>query len=103
MLNVVIPRRYARALIAASSDTKASLDMLREQLQALAQLFETVRELKEIALDPSYSRTEKMGIVNAVLGEAGPIDPMIANRIGLLGDGHRVNTLPAISRLLPAR
>ncbi len=99
MLNVSIPRRYARALIAASSDTKASLDMLREQLQALAQLFETVRELKEIALDPSYSRTEKMAIVNAVLGSAGPIDPMIANLMRLLVDRHRLNYLSDISRL----
>src|SRR5258708_18433847 len=99
MLKVYMHRRYARALIAASSDTKASLDMLREQLQALAQLFETVRELKEIALDPSYSRAEKMAIVNAVLGSAGPLDPMIANLMRLLVDRHRLQYLSDISRL----
>jgi F-type H+-transporting ATPase subunit delta len=99
MLNVSIPRRYARALIAAGSDTKTSLDMLREQLQALAQLFETVPELKEITLDPRYSRTEKMAIVNAVLGSAGPIDSMIANLMRLLVDRHRLHYLSDISRL----
>src|SRR5258707_3096860 len=99
MLNVSIPRRYARALIGASSDTKASLDVLREQLQALAQLFETNRELKEIALAPSLRRPEKMAIVNAVLGAAGPIDPMIANLMRLLVDRDRLRYLSDISRL----
>jgi F-type H+-transporting ATPase subunit delta len=99
MLNVSIPRRYARALIAAGSETKISLDTLREELQLLAQLFETVHELKEIAADPSYGRTEKMAIVNAVLGSAGPVDSMIANLMRLLVDRHRLHYLSDISRL----
>jgi F-type H+-transporting ATPase subunit delta len=99
MLNVSIPRRYARALIAASSETKTSLDVLREQLQALAQLFDTVRELKELAVDPSFGRAEKMAIIDAVLGAAGPFDPLIANLMRLLVERNRLRYLSDISRL----
>ena len=98
MLNVSVPRRYARALIEATSEARTSLDAVRDQLEGLAQLFESAPELKEIAADPSYSRTEKMATVEALLKLA-PVEPLIANLMRLLVERNRLPYLADIARL----
>jgi F-type H+-transporting ATPase subunit delta len=98
MLNVSIPRRYARALIEASSESKTSLDAVRDQLQGLAELFESVPELKQIAIDPSYSRAEKLATVEAVLRLAA-VEPLVANLMRLLVERNRLPYLADIARL----
>ena len=98
MLNVSVPRRYARALIEAASEARTSLDSVRDQLEGLAQLFQSMPELKEIATDPSYSRAEKMGTVEALLKLA-PVEPLIANLMRLLVERNRLPYLADIARL----
>src|SRR5262249_2923192 len=96
--NVSVPRRYARALVEAASETKTSLDTVRDQLEGLAQLFESVRELKEIELNPSTSRTTKMAALEAVLRLAN-VEPLVANLMRLLVERNRLLYLADIARL----
>jgi len=98
VLNVSVPRRYARALIEATSETRASLDAVRDQLEGLAQLFESVPELKEIAADPSYSRATKMAAVEAILRLA-TVERLIANLMRLLVERNRLPYLADVARL----
>ena len=98
MLNVSVPRRYARALIEAASEAGTSLDSVRDQLEGLAQLFQSMPELKEIATDPSYSRAEKMATAEALLKLA-PVEPLIANLMRLLVERNRLPYLADIARL----
>jgi F-type H+-transporting ATPase subunit delta len=96
MLNVSIPRRYARALIDVAG---AKADAVLTQLSALVELFEQSSELKDVATNPAYTRNQRLQVIEAVIRSATGLEPELANALRLLVERNRLVFLPDILRL----
>jgi F-type H+-transporting ATPase subunit delta len=98
MLSVSIPRRYARALLAATAESSA-FDKVLEQLEGLVQIFQSNPELSDVVLNPGYTRSERAAVVEALVRLAEPVEPLVANLMRLLVERQRLPYLPDIARL----
>jgi len=98
MVNVSISRRYARALLDVSEASSRS-DVVAQQLTAFAQVFDQNRELANLVNNPAYSRAQRARVVEALMEQSGPLDPMLVNTLRLLTDRNRLGYLVDIARL----
>lgn len=98
MVNVSVARRYARALIRLVGDG-AGLDKAQVQLSALASAVAQVPELKELVLNPIYSRAERITALESVVNALGGTELQLMNFIRLLVERDRIALLPDIARL----
>lgn len=95
MLNVSIARRYARALLEVAAET-GTLDVVAQQLDAVAAAMKQSPELSDVLLNPAYSRAQREGVVaHLVKG----VTPALANTMRLLVERNRLQSLPDIARL----
>jgi F-type H+-transporting ATPase subunit delta len=99
MVNVSIARRYARALLDVASEA-GRVDAVAEQLTAFAQSFAKSPELTDVLLNPAYSRSQRIQVVESVMKALpGGTDPILDSTLRLLVDRSRLSYLPDIARL----
>ena len=98
MTNLSIPRRYARALLSAVTESAGDLDRTREQLEELVALLRNP-ELREVATHPSYTRAERRAVMDRLMDSWGKPQPLMVNLVRLLIDRDRLSFLPDIARL----
>lgn len=95
MSNVPVARRYARALLDAAG---ADADKVLEQLESLAQYFESQPALMETLSSPALARSQRLSLVEALITNAPGVLPLVANMMKLLNDRNRFGSLPFIAR-----
>jgi len=98
MANVSIARRYARALIEVASETH-SLDKALSALESFTTLLDQNAELREMAVNPAYNRSQRWTVTEKVLGAMGVQEPGLLNFFRLLVDRNRLGSLPNITRI----
>ncbi|MBI3182847.1 MAG: ATP synthase F1 subunit delta [Myxococcales bacterium] len=96
MANVSLARRYARALIELSGQRA---DEVLEQLSGMVRLLEDNRELWSVATNPAFTREQRSGVMEGVMGLLGELDEPFANFLRLLVDRNRLAFLPDIARV----
>jgi len=98
MQNVSIARRYARALLDVAADANRT-DAVADQLAAFVKASEHNPELSDVLLNPAYSRSQRLAVVEGMIKMTGNIDPVLANTLRLLVERNRLVYLPDIARL----
>ncbi len=98
MTNLSIPRRYARALLSAATESSADLDQIREQLEEIVALFQNP-QVREVANHPSYTRAERRAVMDRLMDSLGKRQTLVVNLVRLLVDRDRLSYLPDIARL----
>ena len=98
MVNVSIARRYARALIEVAAEVE-SLDQVLAQLEQFATTLDNSDELRDVVLNPAYSRAQRTAVVEGVMKAVGVDTTVLANLIRLLTDRNRLGYLADIARL----
>jgi F-type H+-transporting ATPase subunit delta len=89
---------YARALLEAAKE-EGRLDVVHEQLGALADAIDASHDLQVFLFSPYFSVTEKReGMERAVQGA----DPLLSNFVSLLIEKHRMPVIFRIRRVLDA-
>jgi len=96
MVNVSIARRYARALLEAAGDSALGIG---DQLATLVALIGNNPDIAEIAVNPAYSRSQRLGVLEGLVRLLGPTSPTLGNFLRLLVERHRLVLLPDITRL----
>jgi len=97
MVNVSIARRYARALLEAAGDSAAL--GIADQLGILVALIGNNPDIADIAVNPAYSRSQRLGVLEGLIGLLGPTSPTLGNFLRLLVERHRLVLLPDIARV----
>jgi len=95
MLNVSIPRRYARALLDVSG---TNADQVVTQLDALVGLMSLSTELFDVVSNPSYTRTNRLDVLEKLLPLVGA-GVELTNTMKLLNDRNRLEHLPDLARV----
>lgn len=95
MSNVPVARRYARALLDAAG---AQADQVLEQLETLTTYFDGQPELFATLSSPTLTRTQRMGLADAVIANAPGLQPVLGNLLKLLIDRNRFGSMPFIAR-----
>ncbi|WP_457594305.1 F0F1 ATP synthase subunit delta [Hydrogenimonas sp.] len=94
-MDMLIAKRYVKALIEAVGDKKISA--ATKTLEAIAKAFAD-RKFAEIMISPEVKKSQKEELVLALAGEK--CDPKIANFIKVLNIHGRLGLIPEIVRLL---
>jgi F-type H+-transporting ATPase subunit delta len=97
MVNISIARRYARALLEAAGDSAAL--GIADQLATLVALSGANPELAGVLGNPAYSRSQRLGVLEALHRLLQPPSPILGNFLRLLVDRNRLELLPDITRV----
>ncbi len=98
MANISVARRYAKALLEVATEA-SSLDAVTEQLDTLSSTLEQNAELIEVAANPSYSRAQRMSVIDGVLRLLPDASPAVSNLLRLLVERNRLSSLTDITRI----
>ena len=90
-----VARRYAGALAELAAERKA-LEPIGSSLKAFAELLASSTELRAGVASPAFTRVERRGVLEAVLGKASDLHPVAADFLRLLGDKGRMEAFDAI-------
>jgi F-type H+-transporting ATPase subunit delta len=96
MVNVSIARRYARALLEAGGDSALGIG---DQLATLVALIGKNPDIADIAVNPAFSRSQRLGVLDALIRLLGTTSLTLGNFLRLLVERHRLVLLPDITRL----
>ena len=94
MASDAIARRYAHALFEIGVEHD-KLDVLHDQLDGVADAFETSTAFEHLLLHPGIDVDERREALRDIAGQWG-LDAMLVNFLFLLLDNERVRKLPAI-------
>ncbi|MEW6435448.1 MAG: ATP synthase F1 subunit delta [Myxococcota bacterium] len=95
MANIPVARRYARALLdAAGPQAEAVLG----QLEGVVGFLEGQPELLAALSSPALARSQRMGLLDAVLSSSPGLNPLVGNLMKLLTDRNRFAILPFVTR-----
>ncbi|MEW5742184.1 MAG: ATP synthase F1 subunit delta [Myxococcota bacterium] len=95
MSNIPVARRYARALLDAAG---AQAEAVLTQLEGVVAFLDANKELFAVLSSPALARSQRMGVLDAVLKSSPGLHPMVANLMKLLTDRHRFASLPFVAR-----
>ncbi|PIE75243.1 MAG: F0F1 ATP synthase subunit delta [Deltaproteobacteria bacterium] len=95
MKNIVVARRYAKALmLIADSDNKA--DEYSAELGAVAGIFESEKELSTILSNPLYGRSKRRELLLSII-ESLSVSETIKSYLLLLFDKRRIGLISEIN------
>lgn len=97
MQNLSIARRYARALIDVAAET-GSLDPVANQLDTLSTLMSDSADLRDVLLNPAYSREQRGAVLGGILKSIPKLEPSVNSLVQLLLDRQRFAAVPDIAR-----
>lgn len=93
-----IAGRYAQALFDLVRDS-GGIDALSDQVDGLAQAFDSSDDLRDLTVSPLYDRKGQEAAIGAIAAKMG-LSPELANTLRLLARNRRLFTLPQfIARL----
>lgn len=95
MSNIPVARRYARALLDASSGAS---EVVLEQLEALTDYFDGHRELYAAMSSPALSKAQRMTLTDAVINAVPGLHATVRNLLKLLTDRNRFGAVTFITR-----
>lgn len=95
MIDRVVARRYARALIELGEEQK-NLDAIVKDFANLAETIEASPELRAVLDNPQVSRTARKAVLTEV-GQKLGVSPVVRNTIGLLTDNGRLRAVASIA------
>lgn len=87
MKNMVISRRYAKALLLIGKED-GLMDKYREELASFSELLEKESELAQILCNPVYDFIQRKNVLQAVLGKIMPSKVMTAFLLLLFDKGR---------------
>lgn len=96
MIDMTVPRRYAKALLTLGKDD-GNYKAYGEGLQGFALLLEREPELKDALLNPVYGREDRQKLLLRMV-ELLKMSPMVGNLLKLLFDKHRLGVLAGVSQ-----
>ncbi|HXE96821.1 MAG TPA: ATP synthase F1 subunit delta [Dongiaceae bacterium] len=88
MINNAIARRYAKALVQLGSEG-ALIERFRNELSAVAGLFQANGELRSVFADPALTLDQKKSIMKELVGKVA-CSELVGNFLFLLVDKNRV-------------
>ena len=94
MINNTIAKRYAKALVQLGSEG-AQMDIFRDELSVIRQLFSTSGELHAVFADPAITLLQKKEIMKGLMEKA-KCSGLVANFLLLLVEKNRVAFLDQI-------
>ncbi|RLA89170.1 MAG: ATP synthase F1 subunit delta [Deltaproteobacteria bacterium] len=97
MINLIIARRYAKALLTIGKEDGRYKEY-GEELNAFAQLLEREPDLKNAIVNPIYSKDDRRGVLLRVT-ELIKLSPMVSNFVKLLFDKRRIDAVLGISQV----
>ncbi|OPX20974.1 MAG: ATP synthase F1 subunit delta [Desulfobacca sp. 4484_104] len=97
MINLIIARRYAKALLTIGKEDGRYKEY-GEELNAFAQLLEREPDLKNAIVNPIYSKDDRRGVLLRVT-ELIKLSPMVSNFVKLLFDKRRIDAILGISQV----
>ena len=89
-----IPRRYAKALFELAVE-QGKVEAWSERLSALKQAVESSEELRDVLVNPIYTKEQRRAIAGKIVA-ALRLDPAPANLLYLLGERNRLACLGAV-------
>ncbi len=98
MANISVARRYAKALLEVAAESN-SLDSVSQQLEGFSSVLEQNAELRSLATNPAYTRTQRTAVVEGVLKLVPETSPAVTNLVRLLVDRNRLASLGDIARI----
>jgi F-type H+-transporting ATPase subunit delta len=96
VINTTLARRYAKALIQIGQE-QDSLDKYGEDLAALTEMVDASKELRELLINPVFTKDDKKRIAGEVLTQMGT-DLMVKNFVNVLIDRKRIDQLSGIEK-----
>jgi F-type H+-transporting ATPase subunit delta len=96
VINTTLARRYAKALIQIGQE-QDSLDKYGEDLTALTEMVDASKELRELLINPVFTKDDKKRIAGEVLTQMGT-DLMVKNFVNVLIDRKRIDQLSGIEK-----
>ena len=95
--------RYARALFDVARQEQSDLEALHRQLADFARVITTNQTLERALTSPAVPVGKKRGVVDALLGRAPGMPPILVKTIRMLADRDRLGLLPQIAAAFDAR
>lgn len=96
MVSSSVARRYARALFALGVED-GQYETYASQLERVAEAFAASEELRDLWLNPAYSREQRLAALAAVEKPLN-LGPLVVSTLRLLVERQRVGQLEAIVR-----
>lgn len=96
MIDTTLAKRYAKALVEVGEE-KNELERYGQDLSDLCELVEQSRDLREVLLNPVFTKEDKKRIADEVLQKIGT-DPMVMNFVNVLIDRKRIDQLAGIEK-----
>ena len=92
---VPVARRYARALLDIGAE-RGALERYREQLSALADLYERSPDFRAAMLNPGIKLAERKALLSTIAERVG-LDPVVKNLANVLLDNERIKHIGDIA------
>ncbi|MGB9616976.1 MAG: F0F1 ATP synthase subunit delta [Desulfomonilaceae bacterium] len=96
MIDTTLAKRYAKALVEVGEE-KNALDRYGQDLANLCALVDESHDLREVLLNPVFTKEDKKRIAGEVLKKIGT-DPMVINFVNVLIDRKRIDQLAGIEK-----
>ena len=96
MIDMTVPRRYAKALLTLGKED-GNYKAYGEGLQGFALLLEREPELKYALLNPVYGREDRQKLLLHMI-DLLQMSPMVGNLLKLLFDKHRLGAVAGVSQ-----
>ena len=97
MIDMTVPRRYAKALLTLGKDD-GNYKAYGEGLQGFALLLEREPELKDALLNPIYGREDRHKLLLRMI-KLLQMPPMLGNLMKLLFDKHRLGVVAGVYQI----
>ena len=91
-----IASRYARALVEVVVDLGIEPSQAVQQLNAIADLVESVPALRVVLQNPSVAKEQKLRLLDSIILRLGA-PQALRNFVAVLMDNHRISQLPEIA------
>ncbi len=96
MIDTTLAKRYAKALVEIGEENHA-LERYGQDLSNLCELVNQSLDLREVLLNPVFTKEDKKRIAGEVLQKMGT-DPMVINFVNVLIDRKRIDQLAGIEK-----
>jgi len=90
-----LSKRYAKALLESCRDD--NVESMREALQSLSQVWQTIASFREAVLNPANSREDLVAVIRDVAQQVKVDDQILLNFLLVLLENDRMTSLPQIS------
>lgn len=94
MINSIVAKRYAKALLELGRDD-GNIEKYGQELAEMVELLDQAPELEKVLSNPGFELEERMAVLSKVLEKISP-SPMVANFYKLLMDRKRIGEIRGI-------